>query len=475
MSSRSKSLTGSKLYRTLGLLTAEEWRGLETWLQSPVATGRTAPHRAYRALHHHFPDFAVDKQDLYRAIYGKKPYDNRSLNNLLSELNRLVEDYLLLRRVRHDSARRTEALRRIYLERGALELHAERADAQLAAAPPTDEWALLDRLRWQHDAYFYAPEDRLYADEAPHLEGARHTLDAFTSLLRTKLDFERSNRRAMLGAEATVLKPADGTGKVRELYARFGAQSAPDLAACQSLSAHYRDAFPALPVAYRRLFGIALLNRLIRLNGAAGSPALLLYVRHLRFLDRQDLLSRNGYLLGTTYLNAVAAALLIEDYAYGADLARRYAACLPAHGRQVITSTANARIAFARGEFETALTLATQPAAHHPRYEILRRMVKVKAALEISLLESSAAIQWTYAVDNFERYLRRNRYYSESRLTPFLHFSLLLRRLGHALLPTPQPARLHRVRKAVREKPCYGEKWLLDVIGRYEKEGSPTS
>lgn len=465
----------SKLYRTWSLLTVKEWNELRDWLRSPAVTTLTAPLRAYDAVKDKYPAFDVEKASIYRAVYGKRPYDNLSFNNLLSKLNRLTEDFLLYRQVCKNKVRRAEALRVCYRERGALDQHAEAVKAALKcpADAPSDEWTVLERLRRRHDAYFYAPEDVVYADESPHLDGVIEALEVFTRLLRTKVEFEQANRRAILdnddGAEPESIAPVPPVLPAVELYALFADHPAPDLETCETLDARYRASYTSLSPAYRRIFGITLMNRLIRLNGAVGTPAVALFARHVRFLDEHGLLTRNGYLMGPTYLNVVAAAIMSEDYVYAEDLARRYELQLPADRRSSVAATARARIAFARGDFEEAAALANRPAANYPQYEILRRMVGVKAGLELGLLGDPYTQDWTFEIDNLERYLRRNTYYSKSRRAPFLHFSLLTRRLGNALLPEMQPERLARVRKAVQEKPCYGEKWLLEVIGRYSE------
>ena len=451
---------------------------MRDWLRSPAVTTLTAPLRAYDAVKDKYPAFDVDKASIYRAVYGKRAYDNLSFNNLLSKLNRLTEDFLLYRQVCQNKARRAEALRVCYRERGALDQHAAAVQAALRRTTdtPADEWGVLERLQHRHDAYFYAPESVLYADDPPHLRGALAELERFTQLLRSKIEFEQSTRRAILDKETEPLTPEPvAPPATAALYALFAAHPTPDLAACRALEEHYHAAFERLPSSYRRLFGMVLLNRLIRLNGAVGAPALALFGRHVRFLDAHALLTRNGYLNGTTYLNVVAAAILLEDYAYADDLARRYESQLPDDRRALVATTANARIAFARGDFETAARLANQPLPNIPRYEILRRMTSVKADFELRLRSlADPHTDWQYAVENYEKYLRRSRYYTSSRREPFLHFSLLVRRLGNALMPVVQPARLAKVRKAITAQSCYGEKWLLEVVTRYE-EGAPPS
>ena len=456
---------GSKLATTLHLLDAAEWTALADWLRSPVATTHTAPLRAYRALAAHYPNFDLTKGTLYRAIYGSAAYDNRTLNNLLSTLNRLVEDFLLLQRVRAQPERREAWLARIYRDRGALEAH-ERLVTQPAKSPtvpPADEWALLANLRRQHDAYFYATEERLYTNGTGLLLEARQSLLAFERLLRTKLDTEQVARARVL-REAVPLLVMPPLHPIEKLYAQFEAADATSPAAVLALETAYRTQFPTLPVAYQRLFGLLLLNRLIRLSThAAVTDALL---RHVRLLDTHELLAHNGYLRGTTYLNVIGIALLAEDYAYAEELAARYEAQLPAAKRPVIVAVAQARIAFGQARFARALELARQTTGGHPRYEILRRMVLVEAQLEVALQSPTADIPWEYAINNYEKYLRRNTYYDESRIAPYLTFCLLVRQLGQALLPVVDEKRLQRLQRTLKQAKTYGRKWLEEVVAR---------
>lgn len=478
LSSPGTALTDSKFAHTARLLTAGEWRALRDWLRSPAVTGQAAPLRAYGVLRKQHPQFDLPKAALYRAVYGKKAYDNRTLNNLLSQLNRLTEDFLLHRRLLGDAERRTEALRELYRERGALDAHAALVQRQLneTTDPPADEWALLARLRRRHDAYFFAPEAELYADQTAALAATLTDLDQFGRLLRTKIEFERGARAAILGTAAPAVPPA-APHPIEAFYARVRAADPADLPALLDLERAYHAAYPALPTAYRRLFGVLLLNRLMVLNARAGAAVVPHFVRHVRFLDAQDLLARNGYLNGTTYLNVVAAAILGEDYPYAETLVERYRAQLPAADRAVIVAIARARVAVARGRYPEATRLAGAHAAGQFRFEVLRRMVGIKAAFEAALQNPAAAVDgpWAYALANFEKYLRRRSDYTEARRAPFLRFCLLVRQLGQALLPALRPDRLAPLRARVPAQTCYGKKWLLAVLDRYEKGAAATS
>ena len=477
MSSGKNRFGATKLAQTLALYTAEEWKGLQKWLASPAVNKRGAVQRCYRALLPHFPAFEVTKEGLYQKTFGKRAYDNRTLNNLLSELNRLAEDYLIHLRTLHQPKQRTEQLRRVFAERGALQRHSDLVDklrpTENLESHPTDEWDYLRRFQRTHDRYFFATEGETYDPEADHLETARRTLEQFYRLASLKLDHELQARAALL-REVTNEPPDIAPHPAVELY-RLRLER-PDLT--PTIERTFRNAFyqryEQLTPTYRRIFAYAALNDLIALDGRGVERLYPEMLELIRRMDRDGLLPVHGYVTGVTLMNVVSITTLCADFEYALDFLDRYAPYLDTTLRPAAYAAARAQIAIERGDADAALDWSQREFPGTARYEFKQRMTRVRALVEIALRDRQPDdLRWEHAAEALRKLTYRTRGPSEEVRRRYRTFTTLTTTLVGAILENAPADQFARIDVLLDQKPTFAKRWLRHVYHRYAPNPLP--
>lgn len=88
----------SKLVRTLRILTEEEMKRLQLFLQSPFFNTNSNIVKMYSLLKRHHPVFnspQLAKEKVFEKLFPGKPYAHQQLLNLMSEFYSLLEKYLI--------------------------------------------------------------------------------------------------------------------------------------------------------------------------------------------------------------------------------------------------------------------------------------------------------------------------------------------------------------------------------------------
>lgn len=458
----------TKLCQTLQSFDREEWTNFRLWLKSPFATTKTAPLRCYEALRNLHPYFVISKEQLYRKIFKKRSFDNRTLNNVLSLMDRLAKDFLACRAVLNDPYERMEQLRRRAYETGDLAQHAEWIEAQLKIGQrqtPTTHKHHLRRFAHHFDAYFRAPEKETLDQRNEHLSTALTELTTGFELARLTIEHERNRRNKILRTDEAV--QASETHPAESLYRHRLATEKASAENCRAFAALLWESYPDLHPEYRRIFCFGLLNDYIRLIGEGAyevAPAALNLVRRM---DADKVFLQNEYITGISYLNATGIALLNGAIDYAEDFAGRYANSIDHEAREGVTHLVRARIAFFKKDYDQALHWSENYTGAPTVFELPRRMVTVKVHFERALAGSVDDEVWRYAVEAFRKYTYRDTFYSESRLLSYREFCRILLQFSNALLPVVQPEKLQQLRPLVKNAPAYGRQWFQDLYERY--------
>jgi hypothetical protein len=96
-----KDVTGNinklKIISLLKCLNKREIERFELYLKTPFFNERETISRLYEEFKKHYPEFNDEnftKKNLFMKLYGNKPYNDELLRNMISRLNKLLEQYL---------------------------------------------------------------------------------------------------------------------------------------------------------------------------------------------------------------------------------------------------------------------------------------------------------------------------------------------------------------------------------------------
>jgi hypothetical protein len=90
----------TKATEILSALSSNEIKELKSFVNSPIHNKNKNIIKLYEALKPFYPEFAdkkCNKEMLYKKIFGNKPYNDKIMRNLLSEMYKLLEDYLVFK------------------------------------------------------------------------------------------------------------------------------------------------------------------------------------------------------------------------------------------------------------------------------------------------------------------------------------------------------------------------------------------
>lgn len=154
----------NKLTRLLQSLDSAAWNRFQDFVASPYFSGQSAHIAFLKALGHHWPEFEVDKESVFRQAFPEQPYADKQFRYLSSDLTRLMEQFLAIEWYRQQPQRQDLDTLRALAERG---LDKEYAHVQRRILDALEE-------RPEHDVAYYEDQYRLSIIQQRQFELARH-------------------------------------------------------------------------------------------------------------------------------------------------------------------------------------------------------------------------------------------------------------------------------------------------------------
>ena len=183
----------SKLIRTLSLLSEEEMRCLQSFLQSPYFNTNTKVVKLYGVLRAHHPNFSspkLAKEKVFKKIFPYRPYAHQQMLNLMSEFYRLLEKYLIQLQLEKKEMRPDELLLEAYEERpNCFSIFEKRINAlnkKLDELPFRDE-IYFNKKKELFLKYYSHPDTYIQVGDKGTLSKAFECFDAEKKLVNIKL------------------------------------------------------------------------------------------------------------------------------------------------------------------------------------------------------------------------------------------------------------------------------------------------
>ncbi len=107
----------SLLLQVLRSCSKKEFRELRKWLHSPMHNQRQDVVRLFDYLledNHLYKDDFLQKEIVYRWVFGKETFDDAKLRQTIYFLNKCVEEFLIYQELRHNKVRAQIALATVY-------------------------------------------------------------------------------------------------------------------------------------------------------------------------------------------------------------------------------------------------------------------------------------------------------------------------------------------------------------------------
>ncbi len=450
-------------------LKKEEIRQLKKYVRSPVVTHREDIARMFNCLADHFykgKDFA-NKEILYAETYPNEKYEDQKLRSTMSDLHKIIEEFLVWRIVKEDDTERSLLLLKCFRQRNQ-QKHFKKMQQRLLKKQTTQPLRNPDyydgQLRYQAElAKFQAANQRAgnlhlqeIGDTMDILYLSRKLRHACTQLshravYKTDYDFGLLNEWVSSLEKSVYLKvPAVAlyyycyrflTEKYSQEYFRKFRES---------LSLHQQH-FPQdeLKDLYR-----AAINFCIRKLNEGNSVFTLEGWELFQEGLKNDIFTENGQLSRFTFDNIVGFGLRLKKHAAVEDFIEKYQMQLSESYRENTVKFNFARLEYDRKDFDKAVHYLQTFQPMDLVNQLISRTLLLKIYYEsdeFDLLESH--------LDSFRLFIRR-REVSDYHRTNFQNIIGFVRK--QLALPLGDRREREKLRKAIEAEAILTEReWLL--------------
>ena len=473
----------SKLATLLRLLAADEWRKFQLWLDSPWANTNKHLQVLGRLLEKEAPDFEAarcEKKALFSKLFPRKEYDNRIMNNLLTEMSRQVERFLVHHKLNQDPQAADEELRKELLERQHPVLFEEitlRLIQQMEAKTVLSAAEHLQLALWYRELYFQPHEHLRYRREALALEKADLHLDAFYALRKSQILHENRDRNNILKLDGLVqVEPQ----LLDHLYSKL---SLPALQLYQKrlsrpadwgwsdfvdFREHFFQVFDALPRDLQRDFLFFCLNdaTVLMTRGEAGARSEIFQLYRLGLQER--LVVEKEQMTLITFNNVILIASHLGEKEYIAQFIPQYYQMLRPDLQEEALLWAKGQLAYVNGQFDTCIEMLRDHRFADEILSIQARVTLLKANLDLVLVDSSHFDRFLSYCHAFEKYLQRNKVHSKERTQSYIRWIQYTRKLAE--LSHQQQASVSNLSNVLvqiqGEGNLFGKPWLEQAVNR---------
>lgn len=413
-----------------------------------------------------------DKELAFAEIFREETdikNKRKKLTDALSDLNLLLQEFLLWQKSRHKSFERSFAVLKIYKERKLHELLLSglkqlrrQLEKQKAGRTVGRE---LQMMQLAHLEFYEAPIQKFKLKENPLHRAVEHLISFFRTTL-LKYACEVANRAYILqeryeidGLEEILKKPPS-SGTLQHLYHDFylllRERGRENFVAAKELLFSRRD-LSAEDVE-------VCLTYLINLGIQFSKEGNLFFTKELLDLYRYGLKNRifliDNKLQSAKFLNTIELACKAGEIPWTKDFMAEYESYLPRNERTAVMTLARAIIAFAKEEYASVLLLLRELQPVTVEHEVRARALTLCAMFE-QAYDANVILDYC---ESFNRFLLRNNVIGRQTREGFQNLAKMVRQLALR----NQPRRKLELTLENAEA-IYMKYWLQKQIGRYSK------
>lgn len=452
-------------------LDLKERNAFQKFLLSPYFNQREDLVKLWNLIKQHLPE-PLSKEEIHRHLFGNTPFEDQRIRLLMSWLHQQLEQFLLLEQYQSDKIRCDLDRLAIYRKRKLAKRF------KTVSKRIKNQWkkqSLYDR-RYEYQKY-------LYAIQHYHLGNERKRLNP--KLLQetsTQLDIFYIAEKLRISCTAishlSVSNAKHDFGLTEKLIEKI--QKEPIYLTYASIAVYYYCflllKYPEKEIHYdnfkktilandefftakemRDLYVSAINFCLYRYNKGETH-----YINELMVFYRSGLEKRyfldNGTLSRFTFRNIVSTALVIEDYDWLEEFIEGYHSYLEEHFRMTSYKFSHARLAYARKQYEKALSLFESTDYQDVLINLSAKTVMAKIYYQLDefiVLESHLSAMQSYI---------RRKEVSESYRKLYNNFVFYLQKIM-LLNPYDQNAKKDLKEKIDNNKAIAERSWLQRIMG----------
>jgi hypothetical protein len=473
-------LKDSNLAHLIRILKPEEYKKMEAWLASPWANSNKKLSHFCSLLLQHAPAFdndALQKERIFKKIYPGKSYNNKSLNNLITECTRQVESFLVHESILTEN-QQTDLLRQEMLKREnakafgelSMKLIQRLENQSVLSADEHRQLALL-----YLELYYQPFEHFRYHSEKDLLSCINQHLDAYYALTKCKLWQEAKDQSSIIRKNNNVLTnpqlleffEQSIPNPAIQIYGQRLRRTPPikwdDFLDFQQL---YYKHFDLLPPELQRNFFYYCLNDLIRLDNLGFEQAVAETFSLYQIGLQRQLLFEHQQMSGVTYNNIIMSASYLDEVAFTENFIQTHTPYLLPETKEEAHTWALGQLAYMKQQYAAAQRILVNHKFKHDLFRIQSRITLLKTYYEDALSnKTNLDLFLSYCLSS-EQFFSRGKFLAQTKSQSYIRLIQLMKRL--AMLALDKNTSATKWKKLSREihaeKNLTGKNWLLKKI-----------
>lgn len=429
-----------------------------------------------------YPADSIDKSEWFPKIFGSDlPFKELKINNLLSELQELLEQYMATEQARSMPTAPLHLAN--YLLRKGQKKHINRL--------LTKTQGYIEKGQARSAEYFYqlkelaASQDHFHLVQHPHayspaIQAEMEALDQYYWLSKLKLACEMASRSQVI---TQTYQPGNIDLALQKfLHAEFPNRALHNYALCYNLltiknendffqlkeNLHVdREIFPEPEI--RRLYNY-LLNFCINKVNSGRSDFYREILNIYQALLASGLALSHGFISEWTFKNIVTTAIRLKEYSWTEEFIALFEKHLPANDKENAVAYNMATLYLAKREYKKSLQSLIGVEFTDPTYFIGARLIQLKSYYELSEFEALLSL-----LDAFKKYISRNKKLSPFRKQANANFLQMAKKLVRLKsdLPIIRKTNWRAKAKNFEQKlktisPIANKDWLLEQYHLFE-------
>lgn len=478
-------MNNSKFIKLLSTIPPREQKQFEAFVLSDFVTTNEKLKKLCTYLFSFYPKIdqsELNKIDIYRFIYGGK-YNEKRINNLISDLYQLLEEFLICRQFQSKPPLKRRLLMEAFLERDTLSFMdgAIRKYKRVVGASPENSYnAYLEKAAFHDlaDEYSVARGKRGYDK---NLQQKSDALDLFYWCNKFSIACDMASRNIVTRSgyechhwEDLLRHFHQNTHGLREhpvlqiyfstyqMLTQFDQPS--HYFHLKTLLKEHISIFPGHEI--NKIYKY-LLNYCVRKINF-GEEGFYREVHELyKILLDQEILFHNGYLTQWTYINIITAGIRLKQYQWTEGFIYEYRSALLPEERNNVFKYGLSALFFEKSDYLKALEYLNTVEFTDGSYHLRAKILQLKSYFELGEEEAMLSL-----MEAFQKYIRRSKsipdYQKKAnhnflKLTKQLYKLRVQRKTAHQMV-------FERKHNSVLEElnqmePVANKKWLREKLG----------
>ncbi|MCP3930238.1 MAG: hypothetical protein GY705_14185 [Bacteroidetes bacterium] len=389
------------------------------------------------------------KEKVYEHVFKKsirrneKSSDTKNLSNALSDLNKWLQDFLILSELQSSSYERDRLLLRVYKKRKLTKdffSTIKKQQKKLETEVPENEQYFLRRMLLYFEHYYNSTQDKISL-KSNEIEKAMLYLDKFYMAAKLKYSCELISRQKILTEETSILlldeilvQLADESfradnkilDRYYQLYTLIAEDSEPAFENLKDslLSDEIRN-----PDEQHILLTYLTNFASLKIRNKPSKQVYEYYIQGAFTLYQFGLESKaiisDGTLVDMHFSNIINIACFLEQFDWANDFIRDWKKYLPDENREDISNLSLARVLFGEQKFDKIFGLYQKITFRNAYYAAKARLLLLRSFYEN---EDNEETMFAHC-QSFEQSLRRNKILNDNFKKSCLNFCRLYRKL----------------------------------------------